>query len=869
MLRKPKQVEGFHEIVDFLKSSHIAYALTVNPTIYVEHLRQFWTNASIQTVNGNQVIQSRVCDKPITITEACIRTHLRLDDASRITTLSKEDLFQETGRMGYEGPTEVYKFFKSKFSPQWRFFVHTLQHCLSRKTTGWSEFSSTIAYALVCLSTSKKFNFSQMILNDLLSNLDTKTKTKRFYMYPRFVQEVLNQELTDLPSFEEVYVPKPPKGKVFSNMKSPSKDFSGKDTPLFSTMIGVSHSHGEASGSQPTSDQPTDDLPTPFISNDPPQIPVVKTTSPITQTYVRKKVQKVPSLPVSSPQKPESPLMEHYPLENIQRKSTGVSPNRKKVLSKEKDEHVGSKAHTTDSIQGVGQDSVNITKTFPTKTLDEQSSKGPRCQETKGVVGASARQKASTKRSKDPSRVLNTPKGGEDRYNYDELMETIGNVNLDVLKQGSEIKELKKLIISQQSQVDKLKKLVLKLVHKKKRNQFILKNKRSGHDASKKGENQEAESEIENEAETEKEAEIVKAAETEKEVETVEAAVTNEPEVETAKAVETEKSVAETGMSIEEIEIAETLVKAKNDTLKATQKAKGVVIKEGVLEKKKKEVSMSEAKNKGKEKMVEPVKSLKKRKQIDLDAELAKELNIQFEKELEKENEIQKAKDRKIALDLAKRLNDEYQKSLKLAAKRVTMKVSKKRQPSKTFLPTQERRKMINFLKGSVGVPEGMFTKMSFGRIEGDGQASRRLQSEVKKALLQKKRKKSLYGDLFQGAGMRVTKMAMEYLCMMFDPDRVKYLIKDLHHSNGFKSIDHWMLFERCGVYVITIDKSFHEYYLVDKVYDRNKAKLQGMQKASLVCNKGSEMAVIMDWLLKAKEKEIEDNYGLDAEDQL
>ncbi|KAI3714954.1 hypothetical protein L6452_21917 [Arctium lappa] len=110
--------------------------------------------------------------------------------------------------------------------------------------------------------------------------------------------------------------------------------------------------------------------------------------------------------------------------------------------------------------------------------------------------------------------------------------------------------------------------------------------------------------------------------------------------------------------------------------------------------------------------MVEPVKPLKKQKQIDLDAELAKELNVHFEKELEKENEIQKAKDRKLALDLAKRLNEEYQKSLKTAAKRVTMKASrqKKRQSSKTFPAAQERRKMINFLKGSVGVPEGMFT---------------------------------------------------------------------------------------------------------------------------------------------------------------
>ncbi|KAI3685214.1 hypothetical protein L6452_34452 [Arctium lappa] len=103
-----------------------------------------------------------------------------------------------------------------------------------------------------------------------------------------------------------------------------------------------------------------------------------------------------------------------------------------------------------------------------------------------------------------------------------------------------------------------------------------------------------------------------------------------------------------------------------------------------------------------------------------------------------------------------------------------------------------------------------------------------------------------LYDDLLKGAGMSIIKMVMEFLCMMFDRDRVKYLIKDLHHENVFKRIDHWMLFERCGVYSITIDKSFHEYYLVDKVYDHSKAKLQGMLRAKLVYAKGSEMARIV-----------------------
>ncbi|KAI3673212.1 hypothetical protein L6452_39328 [Arctium lappa] len=181
--------------------------------------------------------------------------------------------------------------------------------------------------------------------------------------------------------------------------------------------------------------------------------------------------------------------MEHSPLENIDRETTGVSPNPKKVLTKEQVEHVGSEAHTIDFAQSAEQDNMNIPKTFPTANLGEQSSKGPRCQETKGVEASSARQRTPTKSSSDPPRVVNTPKGGEDRYTYDELMETLANINEDVLSQGKLIEEMQQIILSQQVQISNLRKLVLKQVQKKKRTKFILKKRSILHDASKKGEN--------------------------------------------------------------------------------------------------------------------------------------------------------------------------------------------------------------------------------------------------------------------------------------------------------------------------------------------------------------------------------------------
>ncbi|KAI3735678.1 hypothetical protein L6452_15186 [Arctium lappa] len=103
-----------------------------------------------------------------------------------------------------------------------------------------------------------------------------------------------------------------------------------------------------------------------------------------------------------------------------------------------------------------------------------------------------------------------------------------------------------------------------------------------------------------------------------------------------------------------------------------------------------------------------------------------------------------------------------------------------------------------------------------------------------------------LYEPVLKGTEENLLKVTLEYLCMMFDPERVHHRIKDHKHEFIFKKIDKWILFENCGVYMITIDNCCHKYYLVDKIYEHSKEKLEGMLKATLVCTKDSEMAKIV-----------------------
>ncbi|GKE42684.1 hypothetical protein Tco_1469968 [Tanacetum coccineum] len=104
-LKKPEESAGFAEIVDFLKGSHIRYALTHNPTIHDSLVKQFWQTATASTLaDGTLELRATIDTLEYTITEASVQSKLQLADASRISMLPNTEIFEGMGNMGY--PTD-------------------------------------------------------------------------------------------------------------------------------------------------------------------------------------------------------------------------------------------------------------------------------------------------------------------------------------------------------------------------------------------------------------------------------------------------------------------------------------------------------------------------------------------------------------------------------------------------------------------------------------------------------------------------------------------------------------------------------------------------------------------------------------------
>ncbi|GKD44203.1 hypothetical protein Tco_1268848 [Tanacetum coccineum] len=135
-LKKPEGSEGFHQIVDFLNASHIRYALTENPTIYVSLIKQFWETATARTLDNGEIELTATIDGKVKIvTEASVRRHLQLAYSDVIISLPTTEIFEQLSLMGYVLTSDKLTFQKGHFFPQWRFLIHTILHCLSPKKT--------------------------------------------------------------------------------------------------------------------------------------------------------------------------------------------------------------------------------------------------------------------------------------------------------------------------------------------------------------------------------------------------------------------------------------------------------------------------------------------------------------------------------------------------------------------------------------------------------------------------------------------------------------------------------------------------------------------------------------------------------------
>ncbi|GJY70311.1 hypothetical protein Tco_0474014 [Tanacetum coccineum] len=101
-LEKTEENVEFHQIVDFLSTCSINYALTVSLTIYASYIEQFWNTATSKTVNSVKQIHAIVDVKAVVISKSSVRSDLLFNDEDGIACLTNDEIFENLALIRYE-----------------------------------------------------------------------------------------------------------------------------------------------------------------------------------------------------------------------------------------------------------------------------------------------------------------------------------------------------------------------------------------------------------------------------------------------------------------------------------------------------------------------------------------------------------------------------------------------------------------------------------------------------------------------------------------------------------------------------------------------------------------------------------------------
>ncbi|GJR18429.1 hypothetical protein Tco_0966956 [Tanacetum coccineum] len=192
-LGRERGCEDFTDILSYLDHSPLRYALTHAPPVVFDSLvKQFWATAVVRpNAAGSHDLVATIDGREVVVTESLIRTQLHFDDANAILTC----------------PIVIFL-----------------------RSGSWNQFPSSIATALICLSTDRVYNFSRFILEGMIGNV--KATKNKFLMYPRFLQMIVAIETADR-------TPRPTFGftrKLFANMKF---RWEGQPMPLTPSMLAI------------------------------------------------------------------------------------------------------------------------------------------------------------------------------------------------------------------------------------------------------------------------------------------------------------------------------------------------------------------------------------------------------------------------------------------------------------------------------------------------------------------------------------------------------------------------------------------------------------------------------------------------------
>ncbi|KAJ0704588.1 hypothetical protein HanPI659440_Chr14g0564331 [Helianthus annuus] len=194
----------FKEITQWIRESRINKAVTFSMLVYKTLVKAFWDTAQLIEVDGKEMIRGQVHKLNVDVTPEILNTVLELQDvADAPFSIPIKCTRGCLLRMKCTADIFAGQINKASLPMRYKFLLHVLIQCLGKNRAGGYDMTGfDLIGLMVALVLNKPFSISKLLfayMKDNLQRTRSRTTGKKFWIYPRFVQMVMNTQHPDLP----------------------------------------------------------------------------------------------------------------------------------------------------------------------------------------------------------------------------------------------------------------------------------------------------------------------------------------------------------------------------------------------------------------------------------------------------------------------------------------------------------------------------------------------------------------------------------------------------------------------------------------------------------------------------------------------
>ncbi|KAF5804909.1 hypothetical protein HanRHA438_Chr05g0212641 [Helianthus annuus] len=196
------KLDDYKKITQWLRESRINKAVTFSTPVYKTLIKAFWESTKIIEVDGKELIQGQVNQLNVDVSPDILNSVLELqDDANAPDSIPIMCTRGCLLRMKCTGDIFEGQINKAKLPLQYKFLLHVLIQCLSKSRAGYDMAGNDLVALMVALVLNKPFSISKFSFTNMKENLrrtGSRTSGNKFWMYPRFMQMIMNVQHANL-----------------------------------------------------------------------------------------------------------------------------------------------------------------------------------------------------------------------------------------------------------------------------------------------------------------------------------------------------------------------------------------------------------------------------------------------------------------------------------------------------------------------------------------------------------------------------------------------------------------------------------------------------------------------------------------------